>query len=259
MYIDTHCHLDFEVFDESRADLMKSCAKLGVKGFLVPATTQNSWHKIAGLAKDYPEWRIAFGLHPYFLAGEVLSSVDLLAQSCEQGNAIAIGEIGLDCWPGSIELETQQHFFIRQLSVARDLGLPVILHARKSYDLVLKAIREAGFRSGGVVHAFNGSLVQANRFREVGFVLGIGGTITYPRAEKAKRVLAQLDDGAFVLETDSPDMPLQGRQGQINTPLSIPRIAACVADIRETSVEDVALQAHNNLLSVFSKWYEDKS
>ncbi|WP_133012042.1 TatD family hydrolase [Marinomonas flavescens] len=257
MYIDSHCHLDFDVFDDTRDALMASCRAAKVEGFLVPSTTKNSWVRIAELANVYSQWRVAYGLHPYFLEGAKLDDIELLAEQCQTRGAIAVGEIGLDCWPGAVELKRQQAFFSRQLIVARDLGLPVILHARKSYDLVLKALRETQFTFGGVVHAFNGSIEQAERFRALGFVLGIGGTITYPRAKKAQRVLAQLDAFSFVLETDSPDMPLCGFQGELNTPLSIPGIAHCVAVIRNSSAEEIALQTNQNLLSIFPKWYED--
>lgn len=257
MYIDSHCHLDFSVFDDSRDALIDACVEAGVTGFLVPSTTKQSWSRVAELASRYPQWRVAYGLHPYFLQTACVDEIDDLAEQCESHGALAIGEIGLDCWPGAVEMEHQRIFFSRQLIIARDLGLPVIVHARKSYDLVIKTVRETRFTYGGVVHAFNGSIEQAKRLQALGFLLGIGGTVTYPRAKKAQAVLAQLDDAAFVLETDSPDMPLCGFQGAVNTPLSIPLIAQCVATIRNSSVDDIARQTNNNLLSTFPKWYKD--
>ena len=236
---------------------MRDCQQAGVEGFLVPSTTRSSWARVAELAASYPQWRVAYGLHPYFLAEASISDIEHLADQCETHEALAIGEIGLDCWPGAVALDKEWLFFSRQLMIARELKLPIIVHARKSYDLVIKAVRDTGFTCGGIVHAFNGSLVQASRLQELGFILGIGGTITYPRAKKAQRVLAELDDTAFVLETDSPDMPLSGFQGELNTPLSIPRIAECIANIRNSSVADIARQTNNNLLSTFPKWYKD--
>jgi TatD DNase family protein len=256
MYIDSHCHFDFDVFDDQRDALMSRCLASGVGGFLVPATTQSSWSKLASLITYYPEWRAAYGLHPYFLGGAELAQVDLLGEQCDTDRVVAVGEIGLDCWPGAIDMAIQVDFFSRQLSVAKSLQLPVIVHSRKSYDLVLKCMKGVKFQNGGVVHAFNGSFEQAKRFLDLGFVLGIGGTITYPRAKKAHRVLAALDSQAFVLETDSPDMPLNGFQGQINTPLAIPIIAQCVAAIRAENVEQIAMQTCDNLLRVFPKWNE---
>lgn len=257
MLIDSHCHFDFDVFDGSRDALMWRCLEQGVVGFLVPATTHASWSKLESLIESYPSWRAAYGLHPYFLEEALLSQIDLLGEQCEKSKVVAVGEIGLDCWPNAVDMRTQVDFFSRQLHVAKLLKLPVILHARKSYDLVFKCLRDAEFKEGGVVHAFNGSLEQAKRFLGLGFVLGIGGTITYPRAKKAHRVLASLDSRDFIFETDSPDMPIQGFQGQINTPLSIPLIAQSAAIIRDESVEQITAQTYDNLLRVFPKWRED--
>lgn len=256
MYIDSHCHLDFDVFDKQRDSLMLRCLENKVNGFLVPATTFASWSKLANLVEGYPSWRVAYGLHPYFLAQATFAQIDRLAEQCDSKSVVAIGEIGLDCWPDAVDMGLQLEFFLRQLKVAKSLKLPVILHARKSYDLVLKCLREVGFREGGVVHAFNGSIEQAKRFIDLGFVLGIGGTVTYPRAKKAHRVLESLNKRAFVLETDSPDMPLYGFQGKNNTPLSIPLIAQAVAAIRDESVEQIAVQTYDNLQRVFPKWNE---
>ncbi|MCW4629314.1 MULTISPECIES: TatD family hydrolase [Marinomonas] len=257
MLIDSHCHFDFDVFDASRDVLMLRCLEQGVAGFLVPATTYASWSKLESLIESYPSWRAAYGLHPYFLKEALLSQIDLLGEQCEKSKVVAVGEIGLDCWPNAVDMSTQMDFFSRQLHVAKLLKLPVILHARKSYDLVFKCLRDAEFKEGGVVHAFNGSLEQAKRFLGLGFVLGIGGTITYPRAKKAHRVLASLDGRDFILETDSPDMPIQGFQGQANTPLSIPLIAQSAAIIRDESIEQITAQTYDNLLRVFPKWRED--
>lgn len=256
MFIDSHCHFDFDVFDSQRDSLMTQCSNQGISGFLVPATTYLSWSKLQALIERYPQWRAAYGLHPYFLRESRLAEIDLLGEQCEVGHAIAVGEIGLDYWPGSVDIEIQMDFFSRQLLVAKSLNLPVILHARKSYDLVFKCLRQTAFNGGGIVHAFNGSLQQAKRFLDFGFVLGIGGTITYPRAKKAHRVLSALDSSAFVLETDSPDMPLHGFQGQINTPLSIPSVAEHIAQIRGETVEQITVQTYGNLLRVFPRWHE---
>ncbi|MGR0277927.1 TatD family hydrolase [Marinomonas dokdonensis] len=257
MYIDSHCHLDFSVFDSQRQVLMQQCQDQHITGFLVPATTHASWKPLAQLAQEFPQWRTAYGLHPYFLAAAKKSEVAQLGEWCEKHESLAVGEIGLDNWPGSVDMAVQIDFFKAQLNVAKAIKRPVILHARKSYDLVLKSLRETAFEHGGIVHAFNGSLVQAKRFIDFGFVLGMGGTITYPRAQKAIRVLASLKDNDFVLETDSPDMPLHGFQGQNNTPLAIPLIAEQVAQVRGQTKESVAHYTYNNLLRVFPQWHKD--
>lgn len=236
---------------------MEQCHAQQIIGFLVPATTYASWLNLSKLAQEFPQWRTAYGLHPYFLANAKFTDIALLGDWCETNNALAVGEIGLDNWPGAVDMAVQIEFLKAQLNVAKAIQRPVILHARKSYDLVLKILRETGFQYGGIVHAFNGSLVQAQRFIDYGFVMGIGGTVTYPRAQKSQRVLAALNDRDLVLETDSPDMPLHGCQGQANTPLSIPLIAEQVAKVRGQTKEAVADYTYNNLLRVFPQWHKD--
>ncbi|GAB3476948.1 TatD family hydrolase [Marinomonas epiphytica] len=257
MYIDSHCHLDFSVFDATRDHLMKACEEQDIKGFLVPATTYASWQPLHKMSLCYKNWRLAYGLHPYFLDTADDTQLSKLGWQCEEFNSIAVGEIGLDFWPGAVDEPIQTRFFKAQLNIANALKLPVIIHARKSYDQVLKYLRQCYFSYGGVVHAFNGSLVQAKRFRELGFVMGIGGTVTYPRAQKAQRVLSALENDDFVLETDSPDMPLHGFQGQVNTPLAIPRVAQQIALLRGENIALIKKQAYDNLIRVFPSWNKE--
>ena len=251
MYIDSHCHLDFACFDENRPQILQACTALGVNQIIIPSTQRAAWPKVSRLCQQFADLYPAYGIHPYFLADQTLTDIDYLGMFCETHNAIAVGEIGLDNWPGSVPLESQVSYFEAQLQVAKALSLPVILHARKSYDLVLTILRRKRFVDGGVVHAFNGSWVQAQRFIALGFVLGIGGTITYPRARKAIGILQKLTDDDFVLETDAPDMPISGFQGQPNSPLRIPDIALCVAQIRGQSMSDIARHTSANVGRIF--------
>lgn len=255
MFIDSHCHLDFSEFDDL-PNLLADCKAVGVTDFLVPGTTAESWSTILSLHQCYPEIQIALGLHPYFLECFKVEQLAQLDSNLSYNSVVAVGEIGLDKWPGMPDYAMQQEVLIAQLKMAQARSLPVILHARKSEDDLLKALRRTAFSNGGIVHAFNGSLEQAKRFIKLGFVLGIGGTITYARAQKARRVLQALADEDFVLETDSPDMPISGFQGQTNTPLRIVDIARVVAELREQSVTDVARYTSANLQRVLPNWHK---
>ncbi|WCN10465.1 TatD family hydrolase [Marinomonas mediterranea] len=252
--IDSHCHLDFQVFDRDRESIVQTCLSLGVDGLLVPSTTVTSFNKVLELAKRYPVIRPALGLHPYFLNGKVQSDLEELSVYLEKNDVVAVGEIGLDNWPGCCDLDVQIEVFESQLKIAKAMSLPVILHARKSEDLLLKSINRLKFDCGGIVHAFNGSLDQAKRLHALGFVFGVGGTITYERAKKARRVLASLPDSAIVLETDSPDMPLHGYQGEPNMPYRVLDVARCVSEIRGQSVDMVSAMTTNNLKRTLPNW-----
>lgn len=256
MYIDSHCHLDFACFKGQLDDLLKRCQALGIEQFLLPSTTADSWSDIIALNQHYQCFRIALGLHPYFLGSVKSEHIAMLNDTLARNDVVAVGEIGLDKWPNMPDYTLQQSVLIEQLKLAKQYRLPVILHARKSEDDLLKLLREQQFTQGGIVHAFNGSAEQAKRFIDYGFVLGIGGTVTYPRARKAQRVLQGLSDEDFVLETDSPDMPVCGYQGQMNTPERLLLIAQAVATLRGQSLEDIAHQTSENLFRVLPKWHK---
>ncbi len=256
MFTDSHCHLDFQCFKPDLSTLLNDCHKVGVDSFLVPSTTQASWANVIELSNRHPQIRIALGLHPYFLKDGLGEYRDELESALAHPAVVAVGEIGLDKWQGMPDYGLQQRIYYEQLCLAKGLGLPIILHARKSEDDLLKVIRQLNFQHGGIVHAFNGSLQQAKQFIDFGFVLGIGGTVTYPRAQKAQRVLAALSDTDFVLETDSPDMPLYGYQGQRNTPEKILLVAESVAKIRGQSLTQLAQNTRANLQRVLPNWHE---
>ena len=258
MFIDSHCHLDFPIFEPELEKILTQANDVGVTDFLVPATTYQSWKRIHRLSLTYPSIKTAYGIHPYFLSEQLLSHVDSLEEFASSNSAVAIGEIGLDYWPGQVDATIQIQFLHKQLEIAQNLGLPVVLHARKSYDELFSIVKKYQL-PGGVVHAFTGSLVQAKRFIDLGFVLGVGGTITYPRANKTRLLFSELANSDYILETDSPDMPLYGHQGQINTPASVAKVAETLAELRAQSLENIAYNNRKNVLNVFSKWtIEDK-
>lgn len=256
MYTDSHCHLDFACFNDTLSSMLAECAQCHVNSFIVPSTTAASWPKVLALPQRYQQISVALGLHPYFLAQFEDDHLVQLEQHLASASVVALGEIGLDKWPNMPHYALQERVFVAQLELAQHFRLPVILHARKSEDDLLKYIRKIRFMQGGVVHAFNGSLQQARQFIELGFVIGIGGTVTYPRAKKAHRVLEALSDSDYVLETDSPDMPLNGFQGLVNTPKSIPLVAECVAAIRQQTIEQIAHDTRANLQRVLPNWHE---
>lgn len=256
MFIDSHCHLDFSCFERDLDSLIERCFTLGVERFVVPSTTYASWQRVQHLQKAYSSIGIGLGLHPYFLAGFEDWHLQKLEQALATAPVIALGEIGLDNWPNSPDYLLQKKVFVEQLKLAKQWQLPVILHARKSEDDLLKILRQNDFQNGGIVHAFNGSLDQAKRFIDLGFVLGIGGTVTYARAKKAHRVLQGLSDADYVLETDAPDMPISGFQGQVNSPERLPLIAQEVANLRQQTVTHVTYHTTANLMRVLPRWHE---
>lgn len=248
--IDSHCHLDFSVFDADREHVIQRCSKLGVEHLILPAVTQQSWPPLLALCANHPQLHPALGMHPMFMHEHQPNDVGALASFIEQNQPVAVGEIGLDFFlPGHDKL-AQTALFEAQVEIAQHFNLPVILHVRKAHDEVLKVLRKSSLK-GGIVHAFNGSMQQAEFYMQQGFVFGVGGALTYPRAQKLQRLFTELPLNAIVLETDAPDMPLAGHQGERNSPEHIPQIAETLAELRDEPLATIAAITTANCMNLF--------
>lgn len=247
MLIDSHCHLDFECFDHDRIAVLNKCCNLSIHTIVVPGTQTSRWQNQISLCQQHSQLRFALGLHPYFLGSFELNHLDKLTQLLEvhADKVLAVGEIGLD---SHIDVNWQQQVYVfeRQLQLASDFDLPVILHHRKSHNELIRTLKKFAFKRGGIVHAFSGSVQEAMSYIELGFKLGVGGVITYPRANKTRSTISQLPLSSLVLETDAPDMPVQGKQGQRNSPEYLPVILDSLSSIRQECKQEL-LQActHN--------------
>jgi len=256
--IDSHCHIDFPQFDESRQDILADCRQKGMSAIVVPGVSCDQWRGMAELvasinvdATDAPRLLPAYGLHPCFMSKHDAKHLDQLDAQLENG-AIAVGEIGLDAFETDKDLPQQMALFRRQLSIAANHHLPIIVHARKTQDLVLKLVRESGFAAGGIMHAFSGSLQQAQRLHEMGFLIGFGGAATYDRARRLRSLLHQLPQDAIVFETDAPDIPPSFSRTRANSPLNLFRIVEMLADVREEPVVELWQFSSKNLIKLFN-------
>ena len=247
--IDSHCHLDFPVFDHNREQLIAQCSQAGMKAIIVPGVVQPTWSNIQALCKDTPLLYPAYGLHPCFMEQHSQHHLPLLDAQLEQG-ALAVGEIGLDIFHHSENLEQQLALFRGQLVIAQNHGLPVIIHCRKAHDVMLKTLREVSFKAGGIMHAFSGSLQQAERFIELGFKLGFGGAATYERAQKLRKILMAVPDSAIVLETDSPDIPPAFARNQPNSPYNLFRITDILAQVKGCEPATLARLSTQNVSQI---------
>jgi TatD DNase family protein len=267
-WIDTHCHLDAAEFgDLGAADAMRQAAReQGVTHCVIPAVQAANWDTVRHLALRWGD-SYCLGIHPLFVPQAQEADLQALqryiAQHRNDARLVALGEIGLDffvpalCTPDL--REKQEHFLQAQLRIAEAAGLPVVLHVRRSADRLIKHLRAlrpaAGWR--GIAHAFNGSMVQAQAFVELGFKLGFGGALTFERALQLRRLVQTLPLDALVLETDAPDIAPQWlyttaharRQGVVqacNTPAEIPRIAQVVAQLRGIDLEALRVAVWRN-------------
>ena len=260
MWIDTHCHLDAPEFEPDREAVARRARSAGVAVVVMPAVAVGNFDAVRALAHRHG-WAYALGIHPLCVDDAADDDLDRLQAALQQHRddprLLAVGEIGLDLFVPGLDRERQERFYAAQLRLARAAGLPVLLHGRRSVDLVLKGLRRTEV-PGGIAHAFNGSAVQADQFVARGFRLGFGGASTFDTARQIRAVAAQVADEAPVLETDAPDIPphwlyrtaeerrtTDGRQAR-NEPAELPRIGAAFGALRGWTPEETSARTQAN-------------
>lgn len=248
--VDSHCHLDASEFDADRSDVIARARAAGVQVQVVPAVTAASWPKLRETCRMADGLYPAYGLHPMFLDAHRPEHLDELRGWIERERPCAVGECGLDFFVAGLDAELQQQYFMGQLRIARDFDLPVIVHARRAVDAVIAAIKQVGGLRG-VVHSFPGSPEQAAQLHKLGFLLGLGGPLTYDRAQRLQRLVATMPLEQLLLETDAPDQPDAGIRGERNEPSRLPVILDTVARLRGQPAEDIAAQTTANAKRLF--------
>ena len=264
-WIDSHCHLDAAEFDADRAAVVEGARAAGVHMMVLPAVHVANFETVRALAHQHG-FVYALGLHPLYVEQAGDDALERLRQALllhrDDPRLAAVGEIGLDHFVPGRDRARQQHFYLAQLKLARDAGLPVILHVRRSADALLAGLRRVTV-VGGIAHAFNGSAQQAQRFVERGFALGFGGAMTFERALQIRQLASTLPETALVLETDAPDIPPQwlyrsaaeraAGQHSRNQPAELPRIAQTLAALRGWTLQQAADITSANVLRVLPR------
>lgn len=249
MLVDTHCHLDAAEFDVDRDSVAAAAMQAGVGLIVVPAVERANFGAVASVCREHAGCGAAYGIHPMYVQRAREEDLDALRQTLQRERALAVGEIGLDHFVEPRDEAQQAFYFSAQLQIARDNDLPVLLHVRRAIDPILKQLRLCRV-TGGIAHAFNGSRQQADEFIKLGFKLGFGGAMTFPRARRIRELAATLPLDAIVLETDAPDIPPQWTVGARNSPDQLPRIAQTLADLRGIPLQEVAAHTTANASSV---------
>lgn len=247
MHLDTHCHLDADAFDLDRAAVIERAQQAGLSAIVIPAVHAANFKQVRELAHSFAQGFYALGIHPMYVQNahdnDLKQLQSELAQHRHDPKLVAVGEIGLDFFIPEISTGEprlkQERFYCAQLALARQFDLPVLLHVRRSQDVLLKYLRRYPVR-GGIAHAFNGSLQQARQFVALGFALGMGGAMTYSRALQIRRIATELPLHALVLETDAPDIaPAWLTDSRRNEPHHVVNIANTLAQLRGESLQTV--------------------
>ena len=248
MWIDTHCHLDASEFSADRDAVVTRAQDAGVGQIVLPAVDVSNFDTVRRMAHEHG-YSYALGIHPLAVGGADDGDLDRLREALDRHRAdprlVAVGEIGLDRFVPGLDFERLERFCVAQLQMARELGLPVVLHSRRAVDELAKHLRRIDV-PGGIAHAFNGSRQQADVFLGQGCKLGFGGAMTFDRALRIRALARELPLDAIVLETDAPDIPphwlyrtAQERaagQTSRNEPGELPRIAQALAELRGISL-----------------------
>ncbi|HEY6895086.1 MAG TPA: TatD family hydrolase, partial [Rhodanobacteraceae bacterium] len=238
-------------FDADRSDALARAREAGVTRQIVPAIALAGFGKLRDLCREEAGLFPAYGLHPMFLDEHAPAHLDALAGWIERERPVAVGECGLDFYVEGLDRDAQHRYLDTQLALAKAFDLPVILHARRAFDDVAAAIRRVGGLRG-VVHSFSGSAEQAEQFFRLGFHVGIGGPVTYPRAKRLRSIVATMPIEWLLLETDSPDQPLYGHQGRRNEPALLVGVLDGVAELRGESRESIAAATSANAERLFN-------
>jgi len=247
---DSHCHLDAPEFDGDRTEVLARSRAAGVAWQLIPAVDFSGWENLKAICAGEPGLFVAYGLHPMFLDRHRLEHLDALPVWIEQERPAAVGECGLDFFVEGLDPGEQRRYFRRQLEIARDFDLPVVLHARRAVEEVIATIRSVG-RLRGVVHSYSGSEEQARQLIELGFCLGIGGPVTFDRAKRLRRVVAAMPLEFLLLETDAPDQPDANHRGQRNEPSLLPHVLRAIAALRPEPEQTIAEATTANASRLF--------
>lgn len=279
-FTDSHCHLDFIEFQQKLPHLLNHCQQKNINQVIVPSVNPEHWQRVLSLPNQAPDNTVkiscALGIHPWFLILKdtlanrtTVKNLNLefneqqLTQAVlkHRNEIVAIGECGIDVFKAKKNseheeelknnLNLQQTFFEMQLQIAKQNNLPVIVHHCQSHQLILPLLKRMNLSKAGVIHAFSGSYQQAKAYVDLGFKLGIGGTITYPRAKKTINAIKRLPLSSLLLETDAPAMPPFGQQGCINSPLNLLSVFSALNNIRSEPEVIIANQIESNVYELF--------
>lgn len=251
MIFDSHAHYDSSQFDEDRAELLNSMQENGVGMIVNVCADWDSVTEVEDLVQSYPFMYAAVGMHPDEVGDLDEGRFEFLKAQCKKEKVVAVGEIGLDYYWDNESHDIQKKWFVRQLDLARELGLPVIIHSRDAAEDTLKIMKEHAQGLRGVIHCFSYSKELAEEYVKMGFHIGIGGVVTFKNGKKLKEVAEIVPLERILLETDCPYLAPEPYRGKRNSSLYIPHIAQAIADIKGISYEEVVAQTERNAKMLF--------
>ena len=248
--IDSHCHLDFEAFNHDRNAVIESARSKGIKQIVVPGVSRSQWPQVRDTCAQDGQIHACFGLHPYMTPQHREDDINQLNYWLQKNECVAVGECGLDYRKDQADKQLQLKYFIAQIEMAQSIDKPIVVHSVRATEDVIKSIRKhPGLR--GMVHSYSGSFEQALQLVDMGFYISFGGSITYDRARKLRATASKLPLESILLETDAPDQPDAIHNNERNEPAYLINVLACLSQLRDESIGEIASQTTNNSKKLF--------
>ena len=254
MLIDSHCHLNFNAFDEDRADVLARAANEGIVAFVNPATNLEDSRQVVQMAQEIPNLFATVGVHPNDAAGFDSTSLEQLRDLADQPKVVAIGEIGLDYYWDDAPRPVQHTVLEQQLALAKEVDKPVIIHQRDSAADTMAVLRKWGAgqdHPGLVLHSFSGDVAMAKEAVELGFFIGISGPVTFKNARGLPDIVAAIPSERLLVETDAPFLSPHPFRGKRNEPVRVKLVAQRVAEIHNCPFDEMSRQLTENTVSLF--------
>ena len=254
--IDSHCHINDELYKENPAEYIKEAEKAGVFQFLVVGFDEKSSELALDIANKNESCFAAVGIHPSDAKKAQPGDLQKIKELAKSRKVIAIGEIGLDYyWDKDEQIKEQQkEYFKEQIKIANELNLPISIHCRDALEDCLQILKENPVARGGIMHCYAGSLEMSKDFIKLGFLLGFGGTVTFKNAIRPKEVAKNVSADSYVLETDAPYLTPHPFRGKENHSKYLYLVRDQIAELRETTPEQVEKETTDNFKRVFRIW-----
>lgn len=248
--IDAHCHLDFETFDADRLEVLQRAEKSNISDIIIPGTQKKYWDRIKLISSEHNNLHACYGLHPYWVNQHDQQDIKRLSDYIEANRPVGLGECGLDFRPQQADKTLQLKFFEAQLIIAKEYQLPVIIHSVNATETVIQTLKKHKGLTG-MIHSYSGSQEQAKQLVDLNFYISIGGSVTYERAKKIRKVATGLPLTSLLIETDAPDQPDSLHQEKRNEPAFLINTVKAIAGLRKESIEEISRQTTTNAKRLF--------
>lgn len=250
--VDTHCHLESDLYRGKLDTIIADAKHAGVGALITSSIEPGQWEQSLSLAEKYDIVHCSLGIHPWYIREQDIPALDILGEMTKRG-AVAVGEIGLDSKVSHPPFTLQVGVFERQLAIAKEINLPVIIHCRGAFNELLASIKRIGLpERGGTLHSFSGSAEIAEEFMKYGLSFSLGGILTYRNSRKREKTMRVIYPDHFLLETDSPDIPPVEAKGSLHVPSNILYNLKAAAEILCRTEEEVSRHTTENAVRIFN-------